>query len=190
MKTMVRSLGGFREIVQNPFMNLKNLTWCQQIRVVPQNVPGVSYRRGWNYWIEHLVMVEWLPERKENSSLDGSRRYVLFMDNYGGSDVKEEERKLWRREKPRFGSFLLIYHILYSLRIHFLQKLSKKQRFHCGSNTKFNFSSLSSIVTRTPLLLGSFQTRGNKIYAYWLMIQNGMLLERVIRIQLCVLGNR
>lgn len=69
MTMMVRISGGRRAVIENTFMIFKNRDCNYPIRGVPDYITGVSYRTGPKRWIDRLVIVEWLRDRREISPL-------------------------------------------------------------------------------------------------------------------------
>lgn len=76
----VRLTGGCYARVASPFMVFKNMDRNYPSRGVPHNVPGVAYRAGPEVWMDTMVILQWLSERRVFTALPNSR-CILRVDS-------------------------------------------------------------------------------------------------------------
>lgn len=79
--------GGRRGNSEPGFINFKNGQCNFPIRNVPDDVPGVPYRRGKKSWMDERVFIEMLGEKRFVKALPGGKTRVLFMDNVGSHKI-------------------------------------------------------------------------------------------------------
>jgi hypothetical protein len=88
MMMLVRLTGGPGATICAPFMIFKNYRGSYPIRIVPENVPGVSYRTSAKGFMTQNVWLEWLNEpraqRRNAQACNVPGKRVIFVDNYGG----------------------------------------------------------------------------------------------------------
>lgn len=79
-----RLSGGEYSLIQPPILVFANKNRNYPIRGTPDNVDGVSYRSGQKGRMETSLIPQWITEPRVIGPLSGSRRQVLYVENWSG----------------------------------------------------------------------------------------------------------
>lgn len=74
----------------------KNSKRSYFIQIVPNDVPGVCYRRSLKGWMDIDVFEAWFSEPRAINHLPHGQRRMLYFDNCAGHVIDDESRHMLR----------------------------------------------------------------------------------------------